>query len=138
MCHLKLPDTPAYDSLPKKPCTDVRCRYVGRTFVKVAGKPTDILEKLNEMAGFTPNEEIQLYEVWFFRSSNSSMNVLLSFLGIIFQEFFCKELFFHFVQEIKFEPNVMCEPVDKKFTFKASQVYEGQRDLTREMGTRFS
>jgi hypothetical protein len=72
----------------------VRCRYVGRTFVKVAGKPTDILEKLNEMAGFTPNEKIQLYEVWFFRSSNSSMNVLLSFLGIIFQEFFCKELFF--------------------------------------------
>jgi ubiquitin carboxyl-terminal hydrolase 7 len=42
------------------------------------------------------------------------------------------------VQEIKFEPNVMCEPVDKKFTFKASQVYEGQRDLTREMGTSFS
>ncbi len=42
------------------------------------------------------------------------------------------------MQEIKFEPNVMCEPVDKKFTFKASQVYEGQRDLTEEMGTRFS
>jgi hypothetical protein len=93
MCHLKLPDTPAYDSLLKKPCTDVRCRYVGRTFVKVAGKPTDILEKLNEMAGFTPNEEIQLYEVWFLRSSNSSMNVLLSFLGIIFQEFFVRNCF---------------------------------------------
>jgi ubiquitin carboxyl-terminal hydrolase 7 len=27
------------------------------------------------------------------------------------------------MQEIKFEPNVMCEPVDKKFTFKASQVW---------------
>jgi ubiquitin carboxyl-terminal hydrolase 7 len=62
-------------------------RYVGRTFVKGGGKPMDILEKLNEMAGFAPNEEIQLFE------------------------------------EIKFEPNVMCEPVDKKFTFKASQVH---------------
>jgi ubiquitin carboxyl-terminal hydrolase 7 len=60
---------------------------VGRTFVKGGGKPMDILEKLNEMAGFAPNEEIQLFE------------------------------------EIKFEPNVMCEPVDKKFTFKASQVH---------------
>lgn len=26
------------------------------------------------------------------------------------------------VQEIQFKPNVMCEPVDKKLTFKASQV----------------
>jgi len=26
------------------------------------------------------------------------------------------------VQEIKFEPNVMCEPIDKKLTFRASQV----------------
>jgi ubiquitin carboxyl-terminal hydrolase 7 len=38
-------------------------RYVGRTFVKGGGKPMDILEKLNEMAGFAPNEEIQLFEV---------------------------------------------------------------------------
>lgn len=26
------------------------------------------------------------------------------------------------VQEIKFEPSVMCEPLDKKLTFKGSQV----------------
>jgi ubiquitin carboxyl-terminal hydrolase 7 len=26
------------------------------------GKPSDILRKLNEMAGFTPEEEIELYE----------------------------------------------------------------------------
>lgn len=39
------------------------CRYVGRTFVKAGGKPTDILERLCDMAGFAPNEEIQLYEV---------------------------------------------------------------------------
>jgi hypothetical protein len=41
----------------------VPCRYVGRSFVKGGGRPTDILEKLNEMAGFEPTEEIQLYEV---------------------------------------------------------------------------
>lgn len=38
-------------------------RYVGRLFVKALGKPVDILTKLNEMAGFPPNEEIELYEV---------------------------------------------------------------------------
>ncbi|KAK1297540.1 Ubiquitin carboxyl-terminal hydrolase 12 [Acorus calamus] len=38
-------------------------RYVGRLFVKHVGKPTDILTKLNEMAGFPPNEEIELYEL---------------------------------------------------------------------------
>ncbi len=41
----------------------VPSRYVGRSFVKGGGRPTDILEKLNEMAGFAPTEEIQLYEV---------------------------------------------------------------------------
>lgn len=38
-------------------------RFVGRLFVKALGKPTEILTKLNEMAGFPPNEEIELYEV---------------------------------------------------------------------------
>lgn len=38
-------------------------RYVGRLFVKGNGKPMDILKKLNEMAGFTPDEEIELFEV---------------------------------------------------------------------------
>ncbi|KAH8955667.1 hypothetical protein BDL97_08G152600 [Sphagnum fallax] len=75
--------------------------YVGKSFVKGGGRPTDILEKLNEMAGFAPTEEIQLYE------------------------------------EIKFEPNVMCEHIDKKATFKASQLEDGdilcyQKALTRE------
>jgi ubiquitin carboxyl-terminal hydrolase 7 len=41
------------------------------------------------------------------------------------------------VQEIKFEPNVMCEHIDKKATFKASQLEDGdilcyQKALTRE------
>ena len=31
--------------------------------MKAGGRPTDILEKLNEMAGFAPNKEILLYEV---------------------------------------------------------------------------
>nr|CAB3462100.1 unnamed protein product [Digitaria exilis] len=64
-------------------------RYVGRLFVKAVGKPSEILTKLNEMAGFSRNEEIELYE------------------------------------EIKFEPNVMCEHIDKKLTFRASQLEDG-------------
>jgi ubiquitin carboxyl-terminal hydrolase 7 len=40
-------------------------RYVGRIFVKNTGKPLEIITKLNEMAGYTPDEEIQLYEVCF-------------------------------------------------------------------------
>ncbi|KAG0501915.1 hypothetical protein HPP92_001987 [Vanilla planifolia] len=64
-------------------------RYVGRLFVKALGKPTDILTKLNEMAGFPPNEEIELYE------------------------------------EIKFEPSIMCELIDKKLNFRSSQLEDG-------------
>ncbi|KAK9129007.1 hypothetical protein Syun_017804 [Stephania yunnanensis] len=64
-------------------------RYVGRLFVKNNGKPIDIIVKLNEMAGFAPDEEIELYE------------------------------------EIKFEPNVMCEHIDKRLTFRASQLEDG-------------
>ena len=40
-------------------------RYVGRLFVKGRGKPVNILAKLNEMAGFSADEEIELYEVSF-------------------------------------------------------------------------
>lgn len=64
-------------------------RYVGRLFVKGTGKPLEILRKLYEMAGFEPNDEVELYE------------------------------------EIKFEPNVMCEHIDKKLTFRASQLEDG-------------
>lgn len=32
------------------------------------------------------------------------------------------DAFLFSVQEIKFEPTVMCEPIDKKYTFRASQV----------------
>ncbi|KAH7541842.1 hypothetical protein FEM48_Zijuj02G0010400 [Ziziphus jujuba var. spinosa] len=64
-------------------------RYVGRLFVRSTGTPVDILTKLNEMAGYAPDEEIDLYE------------------------------------EIKFEPTVMCEPIDKKYTFRASQLEDG-------------
>ncbi|KAK6926479.1 MATH/TRAF domain, partial [Dillenia turbinata] len=81
-------------------------RYVGRLFVKGTGKPVEILTKLNEMAGYGPDEEIELYE------------------------------------EIKFEPHVMCEPIDKKFTFRASQLEDGdivcfQKTLPPESSERF-
>ncbi|PIA59785.1 hypothetical protein AQUCO_00400584v1 [Aquilegia coerulea] len=81
-------------------------RYVGRLFVKGSGKPIEILPKLNEMAGFSPDEEIDLYE------------------------------------EIKFEPSVMCEPIEKKVTFRSSQLEDGdivcfQKSLTAESGEEF-
>ncbi|KAL5058962.1 hypothetical protein RYX36_030566 [Vicia faba] len=38
-------------------------RYVGRLFVKSRSKPSDILARLNEMAGFDPDQEIELYEL---------------------------------------------------------------------------
>uniref|UniRef100_A0A0E0E7R5 ubiquitinyl hydrolase 1 n=1 Tax=Oryza meridionalis TaxID=40149 RepID=A0A0E0E7R5_9ORYZ len=38
-------------------------RYVGRLFVKASGKPQDILPKLRKMAGFSQDEEIELYEL---------------------------------------------------------------------------
>ncbi|KAF8694589.1 hypothetical protein HU200_038118 [Digitaria exilis] len=63
--------------------------FMGRLFVKGLGKPSEILEKLNEMAGFSPDQEIDLYE------------------------------------EIKFEPSVMCETVDKKLTFRSNQLLDG-------------
>ncbi|PKI42934.1 hypothetical protein CRG98_036732 [Punica granatum] len=37
-------------------------RYVGRLFVNRYAKPCDILGKVNEMAGFSPDEEVDLYE----------------------------------------------------------------------------
>ncbi|PHU00294.1 Ubiquitin carboxyl-terminal hydrolase 12 [Capsicum chinense] len=64
-------------------------RYVGQLFVKGSGKPLEIVTKLNELAGFSPDEEIELFE------------------------------------EIKFEPNVMCEPIDWKLTFCSSQLEDG-------------
>ncbi|XWS28473.1 hypothetical protein CRYUN_Cryun25bG0072600 [Craigia yunnanensis] len=64
-------------------------RFIGRLFVKSTGEPIEILSKLNKMAGYAPDEEIDLYE------------------------------------EIKFEPFVMCEPIDKKITFRASQLEDG-------------
>ncbi|WOL07935.1 ubiquitin carboxyl-terminal hydrolase 13 [Canna indica] len=64
-------------------------RFVGRLFVNILGNPIDILSELNEMAGFPPNEEIELYE------------------------------------EIKFEPNVLCEHIDKRMPFGARQLEDG-------------
>ncbi|CAN1298214.1 Ubiquitin C-terminal hydrolase 12 [Linum perenne] len=77
-----------YDPL-KEELRYIPCRYLGRQFVKGSGKPMEILTKLNEMAGYASDQEIDLYE------------------------------------EIKFEPHVMCEPVDKKIAFRSSQLEDG-------------
>ncbi|XP_049354814.1 ubiquitin C-terminal hydrolase 12-like [Solanum verrucosum] len=37
-------------------------RYVGHLFVKGSGKPLEIKTKLKELAGFSPDEEIELFE----------------------------------------------------------------------------
>ncbi|XP_057507402.1 ubiquitin C-terminal hydrolase 13-like isoform X2 [Actinidia eriantha] len=81
-------------------------RYVGRLFAKATGKPTEILTKLNEMAGYAPDEEIDLYE------------------------------------EIKFEPQVMCDPIDQKITFRFNQLEDGdiicfQKSLPKETSNQF-
>ncbi|KAK9699295.1 hypothetical protein RND81_08G165600 [Saponaria officinalis] len=64
-------------------------RYVGRLFVKSSGKLAEILTKLNDMAGFATEEEIELFE------------------------------------EIKFDPCVMCEHLDKKASFRQCQLEDG-------------
>lgn len=64
-------------------------RFIGRLFVKGTSKPSEILPKLNEMAGYAPDEEIDLFE------------------------------------EIKFEPCVMCENLDKRASFRLSQLEDG-------------
>nr|VDC93369.1 unnamed protein product [Brassica oleracea] len=64
-------------------------RYVGRLMVKNSSKPMDIIGELIQMAGFAPDEEIELFE------------------------------------EIKFQPCVMCEHLDKNTSFKLSQIEDG-------------
>ncbi|KAG5405656.1 hypothetical protein IGI04_011775 [Brassica rapa subsp. trilocularis] len=64
-------------------------RYVGRLMVKNSSKPMDIIGELIQMAGFAPDEEIELFE------------------------------------EIKFQPCVMCEHLDKNMSFKLSQIEDG-------------
>ncbi|XP_059429069.1 ubiquitin C-terminal hydrolase 12-like [Corylus avellana] len=81
-------------------------RYVGRLFVKGAGKAVEILTKLNEMAGYAPDEDIELYE------------------------------------EIKFEPSVMCESIERQSTFRANQLEDGdiicfQKSSPAESGDQF-
>ncbi|KAJ1702648.1 hypothetical protein LUZ63_002427 [Rhynchospora breviuscula] len=81
-------------------------RYVGRLFVKSSGKPADIVSKLNKMAGFPVDEEIDLYE------------------------------------EIKFEPTVMCENIDKRLLFRSSQLEDGdivcfQKSLKADAAERY-
>ncbi|KAL8095028.1 hypothetical protein AgCh_036497 [Apium graveolens] len=64
-------------------------RYVGNLLVNCTGTPTDFIRNMNELAGFDPDEEIDLYE------------------------------------EVKFEPFVMCEPLDMGASFQSSQIENG-------------
>jgi len=40
--------------------------YAGRLFVNCTDKPSEILTSLNKLAGYDPDEEIELYEVGLF------------------------------------------------------------------------
>ncbi|KAL7613952.1 hypothetical protein Lser_V15G08133 [Lactuca serriola] len=57
------PDKSKQDILVFVKLYDEELRYVGRFFVKSCGKPTEIISKLNETAGFSPDEKIELYEI---------------------------------------------------------------------------
>ncbi|GJN17517.1 hypothetical protein PR202_gb04593 [Eleusine coracana subsp. coracana] len=61
-------------------------RFFGKLFVKASEKPSDIVQRLNEIAGFPPDEDIELYE------------------------------------EVKFDPSVMCVPIDTDVSFQLNQV----------------
>ncbi|KAI3952854.1 hypothetical protein MKW92_019983 [Papaver armeniacum] len=52
-----------------------KIRYVGRLIVNRNGRPFEILKKLNEMAGFSPDEEIELYEESKFAPKHIDKNV---------------------------------------------------------------
>lgn len=86
--------------------------------MKGTGMPVEILTQLNEMAGLGPDEEIDLYEVisQFWVLCSCSINPNLIFNSYLTHPIKC--------QEIKFEPSVMCEPIDKKISFRNSQVCE--------------
>ncbi|GJM92994.1 hypothetical protein PR202_ga09505 [Eleusine coracana subsp. coracana] len=61
-------------------------RFFGKLFVKASEKPSDIVQRLNGIAGFPPDEDIELYE------------------------------------EVKFDPSVMCVPIDTDVSFQSNQV----------------
>ncbi|GJV30910.1 reverse transcriptase domain-containing protein [Tanacetum coccineum] len=48
--------------------------YAGRLYVKRRGKPTEILAKLNELAGFAPDEDIEVFEVFLTYPPSHSAN----------------------------------------------------------------
>ncbi|KAH9699311.1 ubiquitin carboxyl-terminal hydrolase 12 [Citrus sinensis] len=108
-------------------------RYVGRLFVKSTGKPMEYLPKLNEMAGYAPDEEIDLYELefdWYFVLMFYDILTNVDFEDLSHARVKISEEWFSLVlksilEEIKFEPSVMCEPIEKRCTFRASQLEDG-------------
>lgn len=82
--------------------------------MKSTAKPLEILANLNKMADYALDQEIDLYEVCAF-----------SFLFDLFSSIWLdakKIMHGCYIQEIKFEPNIICDPVDKQVSFRASQV----------------
>ncbi|CAI9272906.1 unnamed protein product [Lactuca saligna] len=71
--------------------------YVGSLYVRSSQKPTEIVSKLNEKVGFSPDEEIELYE----------------------------EIKFERHHELEFDPCVMCARLDIKTSFGCSQIKDG-------------
>ncbi|KAI3520600.1 hypothetical protein L1887_10050 [Cichorium endivia] len=72
-------------------------RYVGSLLVRSCQRPIEIISKLNENAGFSPDEEIELYE----------------------------EIKFERYHELESEPCVMCQRLDKESSFEYSQIGDG-------------
>lgn len=90
--------------------------------MKGSAKPAEILTKLNELVGFAPDEEIELFEVFssHYLVNNFELSKLFAYVAIFARLLI--SLRPSVIQEIKFEPSVMCEHIDKKLTFRGSQV----------------
>ncbi|KAE8671864.1 hypothetical protein F3Y22_tig00111881pilonHSYRG00066 [Hibiscus syriacus] len=90
-------------------------RYIGRMFVKATGRPMEILTRINKMAGFDPDEEIELYEV--------GLVIMFSML-LVFKECFTAHLSLP-CTGVKFEPVLTCQRIDKRLTFRTSELQDG-------------
>ncbi|KAK4358507.1 hypothetical protein RND71_020736 [Anisodus tanguticus] len=109
-------------------------RYAGRLFVKGTSQPTEILNKLNEMVGYAPDQEIELYEI----GIHATPELAAALPVVSFQPSYAG---YHPI-EIKFERSVMCEIIDKKSAFRSSQLEDGdivcyQKSLSPESRQKF-
>ncbi|XP_051113564.1 ubiquitin C-terminal hydrolase 12-like isoform X2 [Andrographis paniculata] len=123
-----------------------KIRYAGRLFVNRLGKLMHILDKLNELADFDAHESIEIYEeighkphiicepidntlsfrsyqigngdiVCYQKSSSPQIMEQLCFPDI--PTFFKHR---HNIQEIRHEPHLISEPIDKTLSFRSSEL----------------